>query len=221
MLEKMVQKKFQGQMKVEDGIQGLYARIAIERLSRGRDRDGFGNARSLQNMFIQIHERQAIRIKKERKNGSRPDDFLLTKEDMIGPDPSKVLVQSDAWRKLQALIGLQAVKASVKNLFDTIETNYQRELREMDPVQMSLNRVLIGSPGTGKTTVGKLYGQILAEMGLLSKGEGKIRQPSEMSQLPDHLLPSFSCDKKSLRFRGGLRRTFGAEHKGHSCYNCG
>jgi hypothetical protein len=45
--------------------------------------------------------------------------------------------------------------------------------REKPLVQYSLNRCFIGSPGTGKTSVAKLYGQILAEIGMLSNGEGK------------------------------------------------
>lgn len=41
-------------------------------------------------------------------------------------------------------------------------------------MQMSFNRVFLGSPGTGKTTVAKLYGQVLADLGLISNGEGKF-----------------------------------------------
>ena len=52
----------------------------------------------------------------------------------------------------------------MQGFLDRIHTNYQRELEEKEVIDVSLNRVFLGSPGTGKTSVGKLYGQVLADM---------------------------------------------------------
>ncbi|KAF7330535.1 NFX1-type zinc finger-containing protein 1 [Mycena venus] len=179
MLDQLVSKKFRGAMKMEDGSRGLYARIATRRLGRGRGQDGFGNARALHNLFARIHERQAVRLQKERKEGRSADDFLLTKEDLIGPDPSLASTNSVAWKKLQSLIGLDSVKETVRSLINRLVVNYKRELQELSPVSTSLNRVFFGSPGTGKTTVAKLYGQILLDLGLLSRGEVVVKNPSD------------------------------------------
>ncbi|KZT25311.1 P-loop containing nucleoside triphosphate hydrolase protein [Neolentinus lepideus HHB14362 ss-1] len=181
MLEKSIYKKWQGRMKVNDpaGIRGLAGRIAIRRLGRGRGTKGFGNARALANMFSKITERQSSRLSKALREGQSADDFLLVQEDIIGPEPSKVMQESKAWKKLQGMIGLGAVKKTVEYLSLTVQTNYQRELLEKEPHQVPLNRVFLGSPGTGKTTVAKLYGRILAELGLLSNGEVVVKNPAD------------------------------------------
>ncbi len=173
MLHRLLEKKYHGRAKVEDGVAGLYTRIAIRRLGRGRGREGYGNARALENVWAKISERQASRLQRERANGAKPDDFLFTKGDIIGPEPSGAVRDSAAWKELQGLIGLKAVKDSIKGLIDRLQLNYERELEEKPPIEVSLNRIFLGSPGTGKTSVGKLYGAILADMGLLSKREGR------------------------------------------------
>jgi Cdc6-like AAA superfamily ATPase len=178
-LRHAIEKRYNRTMKVEGGMGGLYLRIVARRLGRGRGRDGFGNARAVHNKLVEIADRQASRLKRERRSGKLPDDKLLNRKDMLGQDPSDVLPSNASWSKLRKLTGLKAVKESVQVLFDTIKFNYRRELEEKPLVEYSLNRVFLGSPGTGKTTVAKLYGQILADIGLLSNGEVVVKNPAD------------------------------------------
>ncbi|KAK3320409.1 P-loop containing nucleoside triphosphate hydrolase protein [Cercophora scortea] len=180
-LEGKINKKYNSAMACEGGLSGLYCRIVARRVGRGRGKEGFGNARAMENTLAVISRRQADRLRRERKAGAMPDDFFLSKEDLIGPEPGEALARCGAWKKLQELIGLGAVKEAVKALVDSIQQTYQRELDEQPPIQYSLNKVFLGNPGTGKTTVAKLYGEVLVALGLLSKGEVIVRNPSDFT----------------------------------------
>lgn len=167
-----LKKRFHGRMKAENGLDGLYCRIVSRRIGYGRGHEGFGNARSVENVLAKVLSRQATRLARERRSGKTPDDMLLTQEDLIGPEPSNVLEGNKTWKKLKSLTGLNAVKQAVQALFDSIQFNYERELDEEPLLEFNLNRVFLGPPGTGKTTIAKLYGQILADLGLITNGEG-------------------------------------------------
>lgn len=174
-----INKKYGANMKVDGGMDGLYSRIVARRVGRGRGKEGFANARAVEVAVSCISERQANRLSKERRSNGTVDEMLLTKEDLIGPEPSQALDDCSAWQKLQDLIGLQSVKDTLRALLDSIEYNYGRELEEKPLVDFTLNRVFIGSPGTGKTSVAKLYGQILVDIGLLSNGEVVVKNPAD------------------------------------------
>ncbi|GAB7363399.1 hypothetical protein MBLNU230_g3676t1 [Neophaeotheca triangularis] len=173
-------RKYGKRMQVEGGSKGLYARIVVRRLGRGRGKVGFGNARAVENALQKIASRQARRVGRERSKRKNPSDFLLTMEDLIGPEPEKVLKNNKAWEKMQSMVGLSSVKDSVHALFESIKYNYQRELEEKAIMDFSLNKVFLGSPGTGKTTIAKLYGQVLADLGLLSTNEVIIKTPADL-----------------------------------------
>ncbi|KAM0230088.1 hypothetical protein ACHAPO_009454 [Fusarium lateritium] len=178
-LQLQIHRKFNGTMAVTEGVDGLFYRIAARRIGHGRGRNGFGNARAVENHLQSITKRQAARIRKERHAGGKPNDLLLTQEDIIGPEPSEALIKSKAYRELNCMIGLNEVKDAIKILMDTLKTNFERELAEEPLVEFSLNKVFLGSPGTGKTTIAKLYGEILRDLGLLSNGEVVCKNPAD------------------------------------------
>lgn len=126
-------------------------------------------------------ERGDKATEKKPDSPEMPDQrlFVLKGEDLIGPEPEDIRSTSEAWKELEKMAGLENVKKAIGELLTRAKANYRRELLGKEPLQTSLNRVFLGPPGTVKTTVAKLYGKILAEIGLLSTKEVVYKTPAD------------------------------------------
>eukprot|EP00919_Chromeraceae_sp_WS-2016_P034909 GHVR01082672.1.p1 GENE.GHVR01082672.1~~GHVR01082672.1.p1 ORF type:complete len:2320 (+),score=323.74 GHVR01082672.1:1195-8154(+) len=161
-----------------------YFRIAARRVGLARSSRGFANARSVQISWSRMTTRQADRIIRHKippkLNGVvNPVVFELLRDDMLGPKANDALKESTAWKKLNEMIGLSRVKQSLLQIVDIQNGNAEREEREEPRLHVSLNRLFIGNPGTGKTTVAKLYAEVLRDIGLLSKGDVFMKSVSD------------------------------------------
>ncbi len=149
----------------EKGFEALKKRIDKERMD-----ETFGNARFIREVINEAEKNLANRLVKLK---TFDQEALVTlKAEDIFPEDLNHKGLDELLSELNRLVGLKDVKKSVQDLLDKILIEKEMEKRGIATggSSQSMHMSFKGNAGTGKTTVARLLGKILNEMGVLKRG---------------------------------------------------
>ncbi|MEU0949413.1 right-handed parallel beta-helix repeat-containing protein [Streptomyces canus] len=145
--------------------------------SRMRRDATFGNGRAARKVFEAMVDRQSFRLGAMTQT-SEADLTLILPEDVGDEEAAQVrggatpeAKDSDVLATLRDMVGLSAVKREVGGIVDLLTTYRQRAAVGLPTPQVSHHLVFSGPPGTGKTTVARLYADLLRSFNILPRGQ--------------------------------------------------
>lgn len=114
------------------------------------------------------------------------------------------LTYEEATQELNALIGLDAVKKQIDEFSTYLKFLKIREEKGFkESNTFNLHTAFLGNPGTGKTTVAKMLGQIYNSLDLLSKGH--VHEVGRVDLVGEYIGQTAPKVKKAIdKARGGI-----------------
>ncbi|WP_066369059.1 AAA family ATPase [Neobacillus fumarioli] len=134
------------------------------RLEQSKVDETFGNARAARNLVLEAIFKKGSET---QENEDIMKYILLTKEDFMLHEEK---LSESPNEMLQRLIGLDSLKTEMQQLISFVKMQQFRRDKGLPNVPIQLHAVFTGNPGTGKTTVAKIYAQLLKECGILKRG---------------------------------------------------
>ena len=173
-----------------------------------RNTDNFGNGRYVRNLFEQAIKNQAVRLLELRENVSdirKKEMFLLTKDDIasLNEGLTEERTVGTAKKELEEMIGLSSVKAIISKAISNYKLNKLCVERGILRNKSSLHMVFIGNPGTAKTTVARLFAEIMKDEKVLSTGN--FIETGRADLVGDHVGATAKLVKKKFKeAQGGV-----------------
>ncbi len=141
----------------------------FEQLYLRRDKN-FGNAREARRIFDQAIEKQSQRLMTlvNTPDFKEEDMYRITTADLELESAEKARPLDEVLNELDEFIGMRSVKNMIRRL--AVQSMFMKQRAAMGAgkvQQMSMNFILTGNPGTGKTSVARKMGEILQAMDIL------------------------------------------------------
>ena len=126
---------------------------------------------------------------------------LETSEVQIQPKEN----ENNALEELNNLVGLDKVKQEIKKMVRMVDFNKKRIEKGLPPEKQTLHSVFMGNPGTGKTTVARLLGEVLYQNGVLSGDSFRFVEATESDLISSNVGGTAEQTQRLLeKAKGGI-----------------
>lgn len=113
---------------------------------------------------INVEGQQIEEIDSSDEERNKPE---TDKEEQRSEDMSFHQEKKTALEQLNDMYGLKELKKQIKQFINTIKFNQSRKMKGLKAASLNLHSIFLGNPGTGKTTVARLLGNVLYEEGVI------------------------------------------------------
>ena len=132
---------------------------------------GFGNAREMRNLFEATLTRQASRIA-DLATRSLDDHTTIYPNDLPFEDQTtaQAVSNQESLAELEQLVGVEDVKKELSTLLNIVKVQKLRRENNLPAMDIGCHLVFAGKPGTGKTTVARIFAKELHRIGYCRQG---------------------------------------------------